>query len=188
MADSHRIPVSVLRQLIRLDPNTGNLYWLPRGPEWFTDGAHSATHACARWNSRYAGALAGSSSNGYRQVMILKVAIMAHIVVFALRHGRWPDGIIDHHDGEPSNNVPNNLREATQRQNLQNVGSKGGTSRFCGVDWRASRGKWRARCRDGTGFRHNLGHFMDEEDAARAYDAAARQFHGEFARLNFPDS
>jgi len=39
---------------------------------------------------------------------------------------------------------------------------------------------------DGKGREIHLGHFADESDAARAYDAVAPIYHGDFARLNFP--
>ena len=32
----------------------------------------------------------------------------------------------------------------------------------------------------------HLGYFIDEMDAASAYDEAAMKYHGDFARLNFP--
>ena len=47
-------------------------------------------------------------------------------------------------------------------------------------------GRWRAQIAK-HGLRIHLGRFDSEEDAARAYDAATRALHGEFARLNFPN-
>jgi hypothetical protein len=46
--------------------------------------------------------------------------------------------------------------------------------------------RWRARIRV-NGKRISLGLFKDEIEAAKAYDRAARKYHGEFASLNFPD-
>lgn len=46
-------------------------------------------------------------------------------------------------------------------------------------------GRWTARlCHNGA--RIHLGYYADESEAARAYDRAAREYHGEYARLNFP--
>jgi hypothetical protein len=63
-------------------------------------------------------------------------------------------------------------------------------SKHQGVCWRKTKNKWLAYIRYG-GKQHHLGHFNDEEDAARAYDSAAREQHASkvFTRehqLNFP--
>jgi hypothetical protein len=60
-----------------------------------------------------------------------------------------------------------------------------GTSRFKGVWWHAENAKWYAGVTIG-GRRRWLGYHVDEADAARAYDTAARRHFGEFASLNFP--
>jgi hypothetical protein len=56
-------------------------------------------------------------------------------------------------------------------------------SKYRGVSWHKSRNKWQARIQYDQ--RH-IGHFEDEEQAARAYDRAARTNKGEKAQLNFP--
>jgi len=58
-------------------------------------------------------------------------------------------------------------------------------SPYRGVYW--FQGQWRAKI-GSQGKEHHLGFFLDEVDAARAYDAAAKHYHGTRAKLNFPDS
>ena len=96
-----------------------------------------------------------------------------------------PPGIeVDHRDSDGLNNQRSNLRLATHAQNQRNRRAQGNnTSGFKGVCLDGKR--WRAQI-NLQGRRMNLGRFAAAEEAARAYDAAAREHHGEFARLNFP--
>ena len=97
----------------------------------------------------------------------------------------------DHVNGNRLDNRRSNLRIATHGENAVNRGGYG-ESMYMGVH--RSRKGWRARILPlGSGrankdkCRINLGTFAAEEDAASAYDRAAREHHGEYARLNFPD-
>lgn len=92
----------------------------------------------------------------------------------------------DHINGDGLDNRRDNLRVASKRQNMANRAKRSGfTSAFLGVS--AFRdGRWLARIRDGERQRH-LGVFDTEAEAARAYNAAALEVHGEFARLNVVD-
>lgn len=90
----------------------------------------------------------------------------------------------DHINGNSLDNRRSNLREATPSDNRCNVAKSKGQSFYKGVSPTTS-GKWRAGIRrDGVSL--HLGTFDDELTAALAYDEAARNLHGRFARLNFP--
>jgi hypothetical protein len=189
MAVIHPIPVELLRQLIRLDAEAGKLYWLPRWPALFSGVGRTADWSCNAWNSRYAGkeALTAPGDDGYLRGSILGKNYLAHRVIFALFYGVWPEADCDHEDTDKSNNRPDNLRNATRRQNLCNRdGNLNSTSQYKGVCWTVSRKCWVAQG-NYNGKNRFLGYFSSEEEAARAYDAFASEHHGEFVRLNFPN-
>jgi len=60
------------------------------------------------------------------------------------------------------------------------------SSKYKGVSYHAGQRKWCAAIRVNGQYKY-FGLFHDEIEAAKAYDNAARKFHGIFASLNFPD-
>jgi len=101
----------------------------------------------------------------------------------------WPR--VDHIDFNGLNNQRSNLRPATALQNKANQRPRldSVSSAFKGVSWQqrpGRAGRWIARIMV-DGHRRTIGRFLDEEAAARAYDAAALAAWGEYAWLNFPD-
>lgn len=108
-----------------------------------------------------------------------------HRVIWLFVHGRWPEGQIDHINGDKRDNRIANLRLATAQQNRANVSAQtNGTSGFKGVSWCKGDQRWHARIM-ADGKRYFLGGYITAEEAARAYDDRAIALHGSFARTNF---
>lgn len=88
---------------------------------------------------------------------------------------------VDHKNGDGLDNRKENLRFSSQKQNCQN---KKSSKKYKGV----------YRVTDRVGFRSSiyingkskyLGYFYNQEDAAKAYDKAAKYYFGEFAKTNY---
>lgn len=133
-------------------------------------------------NRDRAGEQAGSrDSRGYMALSVGGRTYKAHRLAFLYMTGKWPVNQVDHVDCAPGNNSWNNLREATQTQNKANgtvyQNSKSGLK---GVRFEGT--KWCAKIWSGKKSKY-LGRFDTAEEASAAFIAAARERHGEFARL-----
>ena len=97
-----------------------------------------------------------------------------------------PDGsIVDHRDRDGLNNRRSNLRFCSAAQNCANRSKQLGptTSRFKGVYFEASSGRWRVEIKKDNR-KTDLGRYDSERSAALQYDRAARLMFGSFACTN----
>jgi hypothetical protein len=156
----------LLEWLFSYDPQTGHF-----------------THLTARGGrSGGIGAAAGTRANtGYISIKLPDRHVLAHRLAWLWMTGKWPDGEVDHINGDRADNRWCNLREATRSQQAQN-GAKRSTNNSgrIGVFFDKHRKKWTA-CVTLHGravFRKRYDAF-DEACAAR--EAAEQKHFGEFA-------
>lgn len=163
----NKLTAQRLRDLIYYDKVTGEFYW-----------------TVAR-RGIVKGQLAGAIIHrGYKAICVDGVRYLSHRLAWLYVYSEWPDGELDHANGDKGDNRIENLRLATRSQNNANRDTlKPTRSGIKGVSWHAKGHKnWRARIKHGRKER-SVGYFHTKEEAAEAYRLAAEETFGEFARI-----
>lgn len=164
------VDIEHLKTRLSYDPHSGLLSWLPRSrSEFKSDRAYLA------WVGRYENreGFTALNANGYKIGRVGQTNILAHRVAWALHYGVWPDGEIDHINGNRTDNRICNLRVVSTSENARNrrIDNRNRTG-VSGVYWHKEAGKWCAA----IGKREKLGYFSNFDDAVKARKAAeARQ-------------
>lgn len=138
-----------------------------------------------RWRVKrnQAGGEAGwiNPKTGYRLIKVCGVSVMAHRLAWFWMNGEWPADRIDHRNRNRDDQTFDNLRPASDSQNKANSGVRhDNVLSIKGVRLHEC-GRYQARVWDGERNIH-LGLFDSWLDAKAAYDVAATEMFGEFAR------
>lgn len=149
MNTPNQIPIERLRQTVRYEPDTGRFFRIKR------DGSEVEKTLRAKGE--------------YLHLSIDYVQLRANRVAWALVHGVWPSGLVDHKNGDKNDNRIDNLRDVNNSINAQNRVS-GNVRRVVdlplGVYPQGKRYKAKI-CIDGV--YTNLGVFTTPDEAAAAY-------------------
>lgn len=161
--------VETLKKLVEYRPD-GRLFWLEAPKDAFpTEEKFSQFYLHKKWNTQNAGkeAITFTDRHGYRQGVVFGAKVKAHQVVWALHNGRWPERMIDHIDGNPSNNQIDNLREVSDMENCRNMKlRKDNKTGFVGV-YNTYTGRFTAQITEKGKTRH-IGTFDTFEEAKAA--------------------
>lgn len=160
------------------DKTTGEFTWLAVEPSSSRAKAH---------NKRQAGKTAGYRCPTRNSILVsfnynnIRAGRLAWFYVT----GEWPQGIILHRNDDGFDCRWENLFEGTPSQKNHRIGGRPNrSSRYRGVTRTGD--KWAAQITQ-RGRHTFMGGFASQEDAARAYDAKARELFGEHAFQNFPE-
>lgn len=99
-----------------------------------------------------------------------------HRIVYFLHHGSWPKGVVDHINGDPTDNRPENLRDTTQQGNCTSYVTShcDSSSSYRGVSWYPRYNKWEVSIMF-CGKREYLGRYENEDEAAMIWNLKAQE-------------
>ena len=156
----------VLRRRLRYDAETGALLWRERPlSDFVAKGRRSQEHIWRMWNTKFAESPAGARrKDGYATVWWDGVALKVHRIVWKVHFGEDPM-MIDHINGDKSDNRISNLRSVEHGVNMRNkslyASNKSG---FPGVEFHGRDNVWVAKIGSHRKQVH-LGSFPTKEEA-----------------------
>lgn len=157
---------STLTEHMHYDPNTGLFTWLIPTTRRVRKGAVVG--------SKHSAGYLSTTLKGHRHFL--------HVLAWFYVYGQWPTKPIDHKNGNRTDNRISNLREASNSQNAANgKAHTDNASGFKGVRKMNSRFSARIFVK---GRAVHIGTFDSPQEAAAAYDKAAKTYFGEFALTN----
>lgn len=153
-----------LRENMAYEPSTGEFWWTKPG--------------FGRTVGKRLGSRLWTKGKSYLTMKVAGTVYYAHRVAWLYHYGEWPNGFVDHIDEDRTNNAIENLRLATSAQNAARRSTTRTIAPSRGVFPHGT--GYVARLHHG-GKRHYLGYFSTAAEAQAAYEAKAKEIHGEFA-------
>ena len=163
---------SILKELLHYDPVTGIFTWKYRERKWFKT-YRSYRSYCGKYVGKTAGAsILSKEGKRYIHIMILGRDYLAHRIAWFYIYGEWPEGEIDHIDGNGENNRESNIRDVDALENGKNKRlPENNKSGRIGVGWHSRDKVWYALIKVKQKKIH-LGTFKKINDAISAREAA----------------
>lgn len=170
------LTAALLRELLHYNPETGLFTWLKRSSAYFSAEMYAKT-----WNTKYAEKTAKGLSNGYKSIRVLDRAYLAHRLAWLYTHGSWPDGEVDHINGDKLDNRLVNLRDVSRAVNQQNLRTRVGPNKtlplgVCKIHRDNLQKPYKATL-SVSGVSKHLGYFASAEEAHDAYITLKRERH-----------
>lgn len=175
MAISSKISPELVRQLIDYNPETGVALWRARTEQHFSNKNRCAARMAGAWNARYAGkpAFTVFAARAHTsRCSIFKVSYPASHIAWLHVHGKAPDYVIDHINGDRSDNRMANLRDVPLAVNARNCKLRiDNTSGLAGIHQNKKTKQWHARV-NYSGHVITLGSYRELEHARIARQTA----------------
>ena len=157
---TNELTAEYLRSILRYDPATGI----------FTRKVRTSR------NVKVGDIVGSQNGDGYLLISVRSRRHKAHRLAWLYVYGAWPEDQIDHINRNRSDNRISNLREATNKQNMQNASKRSdNTSGHPGVSWYKQKSKWQAKITHNQKKIH-LGSFTTMEEALSARKAAEKLY------------
>ena len=163
MLPKDEIPVRRLFEVFTVDVTLGYLFWKVKSANRIKIGDFAGTKRPC----------------GHLFVQLDGRAVAVHRIIWAMQHGKWPDGFIDHINQNPADNRPENLRVVTPKQNRINI-SKTFKNNKCGFTGVVLRRKKYVAFITKDKKQQYLGSFSTAQEAHQAYVAAHRRIFPEY--------